>query len=235
MAGKTNGLPELHRLHLDLREVLDKLERGPRQVRARQQIVLQKQTEVEAQRDKLKKLKIAADQNTLQLKTNESKIQGLKAKLNASASNREFDIIKSQIDADTVANSVLEDEILALLEKVDQNRSAVVKLEEELAAAKAEETRMSAEIAAGEVGLREAAVKLEAAIAQAEGTLSADVKVIYRRLVQAYGSGAFAEVDGGVCTSCYVQVTSQNLMELGGGKVMFCKTCGRLMYVRPKD
>jgi hypothetical protein len=214
--------------------VLEQLDRGPKQLKARQQFAQQKQTELEAQREKLKRLKATADEHGLQLKSNEGKIAVLKGKLNAASSNREFDAIKSQIEADSVANSVLEDEILELLEKVDQGRAAVGKLEQEVAAAKAEETRLAAEIAATDAGLRVQASELEAAISQAEGILPADVKVVYRRLVQAYGSEAFSEVEGNICSFCYVQVPSQMLMELKGGKIMFCKTCGRLMYVGAK-
>lgn len=232
MAAVTNMLSDLHKLHLQLREVFERLERGPRHLKVRQQMVAQKQTEVEAQREKLKKLKVAADQSGLQLKTNESKIADLKGKLNAASSNREFDIIKSQIEADTVANSVLEDEILDLLEKVDLAKVAVGKLEQELAAAEAEKTRLTTEFASIEGDLRTQVSQFEAAIAGAEVALPEDIKVVYRRLVQAHGSGAFAEVDGSVCTSCYVQMTPQMLMELRSGKLMQCRTCGRLLYVQ---
>jgi hypothetical protein len=41
-----------------------------------------------------------------------------------------------------------------------------------------------------------------------------------------------AEVDGNICSFCYVQIPPQMIMELKAGKVMFCKTCGRLLYLR---
>ncbi len=234
MVQQTEGLRGLHRLHQQLREVLEKLERGPKLAKGRQQYVVQKQTELEQQRDKLKKLKLAADQSGLQLKTNENKIDGLRGKLNAASSNKEFDIIKSQIEADSMANSVLEDEILELLEKVDEGKRELDKVEKELAAAKIEESRITQEVSAAEAGLRTTASELEGAIAQAESILPADIKTVYRRLVQAHGSSAFAEVDVNVCSCCYVQLPPQMLMELKSGKIMFCKTCGRLLYASLK-
>jgi hypothetical protein len=71
-----NGLAELHRLLLALKEVQEQMERGPRQLKARQQAIAQKQTELEAQRQKHKALRMSADQWSLQLKTNEAKIGG---------------------------------------------------------------------------------------------------------------------------------------------------------------
>ena len=101
---RTGGqnLKDLHDLYLRLRETQDAVERGPRQVKARQQIVQQKQADLEALKQKQKSLKMAADQKALQLKSNEAKIIDLKSKLNQASSNKEFDILKNQVAADTM-------------------------------------------------------------------------------------------------------------------------------------
>lgn len=229
-----NGLTELHRLHLLSREVQDEMERGPRQLKARQQAIAQKLAELEAQKQKHKTLRMNADQRSLQLKSNEAKIGELKVKLNQASSNREFDIIRSQMEADTVANSVLEDEILDALEKVDVAHIAIKKLEEEVAHAKADEARVAAQISTALPGLQSRLTELEKAIASAESRLPEDIVVPYRRLVQAYGAAALAEVDGSTCTSCYVSLPPQMVMQVRDGHVMFCKTCGRLLYMRQK-
>src|SRR6185369_17849408 len=109
---------------------------------------------------------------------------------NAAASNREFDIIRSQIEADTVANSVLEDEILDALEKVDAAQVATHKLEEELAAAKAEETRFASDTTAAQPGLKTRLIELQATLTASESQLPAEVANKYGRLVQAYGADA---------------------------------------------
>ncbi len=226
----TNRLKQLHHLHLQLKDVQDHLERGPRQLKARQQLILQKQADLDEQRQKQKALKMAADQKSLQLKSNEAKIHELKAKLNAASSNREFDIIKKQIEADTVANSVLEDEILESLEKVDAGQIAARQIESELATAKAEETRFAADVAAAEMGLQTRAAELKAALAEAESHLPNEASIVYRRLVLAHGAGALAAIEGTNCSCCYVNIPPQMLLGLRSGQLMFCKTCGRLLY-----
>lgn len=224
------GFKELHKLHLQLRDVQGELDRGPRVLKARQQLILQKQTDLEAQKQKTKSLKMAADQKSLQLRTNESKIAELRVKLNAAASNREFDIIRSQIEADTVANSVLEDEILDALEKVDAAQVATHKLEEELAAAKAEESRFAADNAAAQPGLKSKQAELQATLSTAESQLPGEVALNYRRLVGAYGADAMAVVEGTICSSCYVSLPPQMVVALKTGDILFCKTCGKLLY-----
>jgi len=230
-----NGLAELHRLHLACQEVQEQIERGPRQLKARQQAIVQKQEELEAQKQKHKTLRVQADQKSLQLKSNEAKIGDLRVKLNQAASNREFDIIRAQMEADTVANSVLEDEILDALEKVDGAHLAIKKLEEEVAQAKAEETRVAAQNSAAQPGYQSRLAELQSALANAESRLPADLLLQYRRLVQAHGPAALAEVEGTVCTSCYVSLTPQMAMQVKAGQPMFCKVCGRLLYLRPAE
>lgn len=223
---------EIHRLHQQLREVQEQMDRGPRLLKLRQQATLQKQADLEAQKQKHKALRLAVDQKSLQLKSNETKIGDLRVKLNQAASNREFDIIRAQIDADTMANSVLEDEILDALEKVDSAQVAVRQLEEAVAAAKAEETRLSTETGATLPGLEARVAELQQALSAAELGLPADFLVQYRRLTQAYGAGALAEVEGNICGSCYVSLPPQLAVQVRAGQILFCKTCGRLLYGR---
>jgi predicted nucleic acid-binding Zn-ribbon protein len=229
---KTIGdlVAEIHQLHLQLREVQEQMERGPKQVKARQQAIQQKLADLEAQKQKHKALRIAVDQKSLQLKSNEAKIGDLRVKLNQAASNREFDIIRAQIDADTMANSVLEDEILDALEKVDAAQISVRQLEEAVAAAKVEETRLAAETEGVIPGLEKRITELQQALATAELDLPPDFMLSYRRMAQAYGAGALAEVEGNICSSCYVALPTQLAVQIRAGQVLFCKTCGRLLY-----
>jgi predicted nucleic acid-binding Zn-ribbon protein len=222
----------IHRLHLQLREVQEQMERGPRQLKARQQATQQKQADLEAQKQKHKALRVSADQKSLQLKTNEAKISDLRGKLNQAASNREFDIIRAQIDADTMANSVLEDEILDTLEKVDASQIGIKQLEEAVATAKADEARVAAETEKILPGLQAQIAELNSALVEAESRLPADFVLQYRRLSQAYGAGALAEVEGNICGSCYVSLPPQLAVQVRAGQVIFCKTCGRLLYGR---
>ncbi|HVJ82448.1 MAG TPA: hypothetical protein VNC50_15375, partial [Planctomycetia bacterium] len=229
MTMSSTGLRKLHELHLKLREVQEKLEKGPKQVKTRQQIVEKKGAEVDAQSAAYMQLRVAADQKNLQLKTNESKIAQLQIKLNQASSNREYDVIQSQIDADRMANSVLEDEILEALEKVDQAKIAVGKLEQEVADAKKGLDQLSKDIGAAEAPLREEAVRLEAAVREAETELPQTIIEHYRRLVTSHGAGALAAVENRACTECYAQLAPQDLVSVNTGKFHFCRICGRLL------
>jgi predicted nucleic acid-binding Zn-ribbon protein len=229
MSASSQAIRALHELHLKLHEVQENLARGPRQIAAKQTAVDKRKAELESRRDKLKQLKMSADQKNLQLKTNEAKINDLRNKLNAAASNREYEIITGQIAADTMANSVLEDEILEALTRIDQMQGEVKQAEQDLATAEASLKQTQADVAAREPGLSDAAAALQKEVGEAEKFLPPDIVPQYRRAVQGFGAEALAAVENRVCSACHMQLTPQRMVELRSGKLMFCG-CGRLLY-----
>jgi predicted nucleic acid-binding Zn-ribbon protein len=225
------GLKLLHELHLQLRDVQSELDLGPRQIAARRQALDRKLADLEARRQKLKQAKMTADQKNLQLKTNETKIAELKAKQNAVTSNREYDILRGQIEADTMAKSVLEDEIIEALETVDRTQVEVKQAEQEVAAAEAELRKFVEEVEQKIPGLKARADALRAQVADAEKFLPPQITAEYRRLVLVHGADALAPVDNRSCSNCYLTLTQQMMVELKSGKLLFCKSCGRLLYL----
>lgn len=235
MTGTVSGaFANLHRLHLALHEVQEQLKRGPRQIKAREQLQQQAEADAAAKKEQLKQLRGSSDRKSLDLKTNESKIVELKAKLNQATSNKEFDILRGQIEADTVANSVLQDEILELYDKVDRLQTEIKEAEAKAAKAKEEVQRFTKQFEADSAGLKARQAQLTNEIRSSESGLSGDVAERYRRLVEAHGAEAMAPAEGGICGNCRVQVTPQYRVLLNSGNVVFCGSCGRLLYSPPK-
>lgn len=224
------GLRELHQLHIRLQEVREQLRRGPGQIAARRQFVEKKQAELAAGRARLLELRKLADSKSLQLKSNEAKIADLKGKLNTASSNREYDIIKGQIDADIMANSVLEDEILEAMEKIDAEALKLQALEREVAAAEETRKRLAEQVEAERPSLEHRAAELERQVLAAESKLPPAVADVYRRLVQAHGAGALAAVTQKACGACNTTLSHQELIQLNTQEIIFCRACGRILY-----
>ena len=204
------GLRELHQLLLKLRDIREELDRGPKQIKARENLLNKSAEDLEAKREELMQAKAAADRKSLELKSNEGKINELQAKLNAATTNKEFDIIRGQMEADTVANSVLEDEILEVLDGVDRLQAEIGEAEKRVEQAKSELQKKTDAVSAAEAGLKSDADQLEAQISSVDGFLTGDVRQRYTRLVAAHGPDALAQVDGKICTSCYTSITPQS-------------------------
>ena len=223
-------LSALHRHHLALKSVQDELTRGPRQVRARDNQLAQLDADRKAKEEELKQTRAATDRKNLDLKSNDAKIKDLDRKLNEAASNREFDILRGQIAADNASNSVLQDEILEFLEKVDRIQAEIAAIGERRVKLEAERNQFAGQFETKSVQLRQQEAELKTHVVEAEKMIPETIKAHYRRLVNAYGADGMASIDNGMCTHCYVSLTPQIAVQIGSGDPTFCSSCDRLLY-----
>jgi hypothetical protein len=225
------ALRELHRIHQQLAELRDRLERGPRQIRARDSNVAQLQARVEEAHERVKQTQMTVDRKQLDLRSGEQRIIDLKVKLNACSSNKEYQMLLEQIAAAEMANSVLSDEILDGLEKLDKLAVFVKEGQQGLAAGQQDldKTRRAIESAAATT--QSEVSRLEGELTRAEGALPADFKADYDRVVRQKGADGLAAADDGVCTGCGQNITLNMQNELRLSRAVFCKSCGRLLYL----
>ena len=231
MTSGTADLTQLHRLHLALKEVQDQLTRGPRQIKARENVMAQVDAERTAKEDELKQTRAAVDRKNLDLKTNEAKLKDLDRKLNEAADNKQFTILRGQIAADNAANSVLQDEVLEILERVDRIQVEITDVKAKRVKAEQERDRVAAEFAAKAQDLKKQETDLKGQVGVAEKDLPPTIMDRYRRLVEAHGADALASAERGMCNACYVSLTSQHYVQVESGDLLFCSSCGRLLYV----
>lgn len=231
MSTTAASLKALHQLYQRLDDVKQKLDQGPKRIKLKEQFALKQEEQLKGVQDQVTQLKKQVQQKNLDLQTNETKILDLKGKLNTAASNKEFDIIKGQIAADQMANSVLEDEILELMDKIDAKEEEVKAWVEKKDAAHAEAKKTEQQFEAAREALDEEIRECEATIADARQIIPEQLKVQFERLVRSHGAGALANVAGNFCSACNVKIEPQRRVELNSGRLVFCKSCGRLLYV----
>ena len=224
-------LRELHRIHRQLADLRERLDRGPRQIKAREANVQQCEAALEAARENVKQTKKTADQKQLDLKSGEGKIEDLKAKLNACSSNTEYQSFLEQIAAAEMANSVLADEILEGLEKVDTLEVEVDEEKKKLEASKTDLSAFRDKIASELELVRGDITRLDGELADVEKKIPADAKTDYVRVIRSKGADGMSEAQDQVCLACGNQMTLNMHNELLLSKPVFCKSCGCLLYL----
>jgi hypothetical protein len=234
MTALAASLRELHRIHQQLGDLRDRLRRGPKQVDARASNVARLEEALAQVQAQLKASKVTVDQKQLLLKTSEGKVSDLKVKLNGANNNREYQALKEQIAATEMAASVLADEILEALEQVDQFQQQIGEAQENVTKGKDELSKTSQSVAAKAGELKTEVSRLEAELREAEGVLPKDVRDAYERMVKSKGSDCMARVEGDSCGGCYQQLTPNAQNSLRLGQMLFCGSCGRLLYL-PED
>lgn len=227
----SNGtLRTLHRMYRQLEDLQGRLEAGPLRVAVLEAAVRAAEARRVAAQGAVKQARLSADGKQLQLKSAEVKIADLEGKLNACKTNREYQTLREQVAADKMATKVLEDEILEALERIDSLKPAVPAADAAIAVAKqtlaAEETRVR-----GEKGQLDGEVaRIRGDLEGVERELAEDVRERYERVVRSKGADGMAPVDGRSCGGCHQQITSNMISELLAGRIVTCRSCGRLLY-----
>lgn len=221
----------LHRLHRQLTDLRERLDRGPKQIRATEANIKHCEEQVAKTKAESKALRLVADQKQLQLRSHEDKAKELQAKLNTASSNREYQAFREQIAADKMARSVLEDEILEAMEKADGFQKNIAEAESVLASARKKSEEVRAIVAKQQEPLEADVARIEAELRQAEEALPDDVRVTYNRIVRQKGEDALAMVENQYCGGCNQQIQLNMLNKVMLGHPVFCKTCGRLLYL----
>ena len=234
MSALAASLHELHRIHQQLSDLRDRLRRGPKQVEAHTANVARLEGELTQAQAQLKAGKVAVDQKQLLLKTSEGKVLDLKGKLNSASNNREYQALLEQIAATEMAGSVLADEILEALEQVDVFQQQIVEAQAKLTQGKDELKRASDNVAAKAGELKSEVSRLEIELRDAEGILPVDIRDTYQRMVKSKGSDCMAKLENDSCGGCFQQLTPNMINSLQLGHMVFCKSCGRLLYT-PED
>ncbi|MDY0167644.1 MAG: phospholipase [Thermoguttaceae bacterium] len=228
-------LRTLHRIHRQLADLRERRARGPRQLRnADAHVAHQEQLLATVQAEE-KAMRVAADKKQLDLKAAEARIEDLRRKLNMASSNKEYQTLKEQIAAVEMANSVLADEILEAFERIDAMHPRIAEAEASLEKAreKAGQTHSDVE---REMPLVEADItRLEADLSETEVALPADAKELYQRVVRQRGEDALAAVENQTCLGCYTGVPLNACNQILLGYPIFCKTCGRLLYIPEQE
>lgn len=227
----TSVLRTLHRIHRQLTDLRGRLDRGPKQIQAAEANLKHREELLAQAKAESKALRMAADAKQLQLKSGEDKVLDLRRKLNAASSNREYQLLLEQIAADEMANSVMADEILESLDKVDAHQKNIVDAEAGAVAAKQRVAQVRDEVARQEPVLQADYARLDAELKESEATLPDEVRDMYQRVVRGKGEDALAMVEDQYCGGCNQQIQLNMLNQVMLGQPIFCKTCGRLLYL----
>jgi len=207
---------QLHRIHQQLSELRERQARGPRQVKAHQANVAKMDQDLTAARDQFKQARIAVDQQQLQLKS------------------LEYQALRDQIAADEMAKSVLEDEILEALGKIDELQVAGGECEHRLSRAKEELAKVEVTVREQLVIIQGEMARLDGELKATESHLPAEFRDVYARVVKSKGSDGMAQVENDCCGGCFQQIQPNRINQLVLENAVLCTSCGRLLYL-PED
>ncbi|TWU15731.1 zinc ribbon domain-containing protein [Allorhodopirellula heiligendammensis] len=227
-------LRRLHRIHQQRADLESQARRGPLQLKAVQASIDVATQAVDAEIAVLKKARMVSDEKHLQLQTREAHVSQLQRRLNEAATNKEFALLKEQIAADEQANSVQNDEIFEILERIDTLEAQLARTKEKLAEVEADAAKRRAEIEDRQKRVAIDLDRVEVQLEEAETLIPAAVKADYKRLLEARGEEALAPIENESCGGCYQTLTTQVANQVMLSQLTYCPNCNAMLYL-PED
>jgi hypothetical protein len=224
-------LRELHRLQLLVRDLRGEVERAPRRLKVAQAKIDNHQKQLQEHHEAIKHLKVSIHQKEVSIKDNQAAIEKYQSQMKVITSKKEYDALRHEIDNQRRACRLIEDEILEVMEQLEKQTAEVPVLEKGVQAAKEDYRKCEAEISGRQGQLGQQLDEAEAALKVAEEQLSEDLRKTYTRLVAAFGADALCPLQGSSCSGCYTDATPQQQSDARAGRIVTCKSCGRLLYV----
>jgi len=230
----TETLRTLHRIRRQLDDLNERLERGPRVVRAHRANVERLEAELQKLRDEARTLRMATDDKQNQLASGETSVAKRRQQLQAASSNREFQALQDEVAAADKTNEVLEIEILEALDKLDGYDQRIEQAVAAVAKARQEAEKATQDVAKQEPHVRGDIERLRGELQHCEADLPGDFRETYQRVIRQKGEDALAPVQGEFCGGCNQHVPVNMINDLMLSRPVTCKACGRLLYL-PED
>jgi predicted nucleic acid-binding Zn-ribbon protein len=197
-----------------------------------------KEREAEEQHQRIATLETSHRAAERQLREEEEKIKEKHFRRNRIRNQRELDLLTMEVTSLREAKGKLEEEILALMEQIEQERS---RLTQTYADIEALTTRITQETTQVETQI----ATLEQETQQERGerekivrSVDADLCARYERIFAKRGGLALVEIRAGTCQGCHMripphmcnQIQSNYLQQ--NGVIFQCPHCGRILYWR---
>jgi predicted nucleic acid-binding Zn-ribbon protein len=222
---------ELHRLRRHAKDLQDQVERGPRILRAHQAKVVKEGEALHEAQEALKKLKVANHEKEVSLKVTHQQIAKYEEQRNKATTRKEYDTLQAEIAAARQTARKIEDDILDGMAKVEEQAAQVPEAEKALTQAKQDYADFERQTQERLARQREQHAEVLAKIKEVEGSLPAEVRPVYERLVHARGEEALSAMQNQTCSACYTGITAQQYNDLLSGRLVLCKSCGRILYL----
>lgn len=225
------ALTGLHELLKKLAEAEATLTDGPRRIVIAERLVKQAEQAIEDQKAAIRNCRKSADDLNLQLKTRESDIARLQGQLNTASSNKEYDIIKGQIDAAKKERGDIEEKAFEAMETADAAQLRLKALESDLQGRLAGLNQIRTEVDAERPALEANILELQSEVRESEKVIPGEGRAVWERLRKAHGAAAVCPVEDGFCEQCSTKVTTQDLVRVRMNEFVCCRGCGRVHYL----
>ncbi len=147
-------------------------------------------------------------------------------------SNEEYSAHQKEIRRLKGGAGTLEEAILGLFDRMEEDQKALSALERERAIREREFDEFKKEVEKDIAAYNAEIEKHKTQRAELAETVDLDAFHCYERVLSARDGAAIVEVEGHICCGCHMTITPNDLARLGSyTELVFCKSCQRILFI----
>lgn len=226
-------LVELQALDREIFEKRTILDEGPRKLKELAERLEKKSMILKSKEEDLKKFQLQRKEKEGQLQAKEQAIKKHQAQLFQVKTNQEYTSLEKETASIKADSSILEDEIISLLDQAEEAQKVVSRdralLEEEKNKAGREKAEIESEGKAAEVEYNDFKGRRETFAKKLDSLILSK----YERVLAKRSDSAVVPIVGDVCGGCNMNLPPQVINEVKLQKdLRFCENCARILYTK---
>ena len=232
MIDKIDVLKRVQSLKNKIKELETSQERRKQDVQKKKDQIEEEKDLAEKKQEEKVTVQKDIDRKELDLKTNEGEITKYNVQLNSIKTNKEYSALITEIGSKKADMSILEDEILDMMSRLEEANQGLEKATENLRS-KEQSLKDLINTVDAEVKVTDTEIeKIKGEQKKYIDLLDENSLQSYNRLSNIKGGKAIVPVIGNVCGGCSMNITTQTLNELMSSKdLVFCRSCSRILYL----
>jgi hypothetical protein len=181
----------------------------------------------------LKEMQVLHKEKEVALQTKEEQIKKLQGQLYQVKKNDEYKALENEIASNKADNSIIEEEILTLLDSIDEKKQNVEIKKQDVAGAQEALKVKEAQVKQRILQLDSEIDGLQKQKSEMSASINKEVLNVYDRIIQSKKEQlAVVCVKDSACQGCFMRVRPQLVNEVILGKeLIFCENCARILYV----
>lgn len=235
----TAKLVRLHRVELQIRGLSGRLETAERYLRAQENRLRELDDSIESVGAQLRQLEAKATNEEDSARDVDQRIATLREKMNQATSNKEYSAILTEINTLKADKSLIEDNALDQMSKVEELREQLNTLKEDRDAREKVRAVAQSERDEHEAAIRDRLAELKAEREREAAEVPAEALAAFEARVAAGEPDIMAPLEEHdrkrleyACGSCQVLLPIEMLNGLlGHGRITNCTACGAILYL----
>jgi len=232
VAQQTEILIRLQGIDLQIYRLKAEAEEKPKDIARLKDSLECKKADIKQAEDKLKVLQLKHKEKEVVLGSKEAEIKKLEGQLYQIKTNKEYTAMINEIGSRKADNSLLEEEIINLMDSVDHAKAVLVGEREKFGQ---ESKKIEEQIKEVEKDISDIKSRISEFDKNRQELLpSLDSKLLteYERILSGRNGQALAHVVNGACGGCHMQLPAQVINEIRIKQcIMRCENCQRMLYI----